>query len=167
MNKHNPMPSKNPANLWPEICASLLTAIELNGGLKHFAYETGINYFTARKILIDKRIESKMLDLLVLTADKFGYLEPIEKLVARCGYALIKLPEKRRLDTGTVQDHQNNLPICMGKTFDEIKTARSDGGIDEKEAVKIEAKSFRLIQETIDLVDDIKREAGANGGKEG
>jgi hypothetical protein len=158
MINHTPAPSKNPANLWPEICASLLTAINLNGGLKHFAYETGINYFTARKILIDKRIESKLLDMLVLTADKFGYLEPIEKLAARCGYALIKLPEKKRLDTGTAQDHQNNLPICMGKTFDEIKSARADGMVDEREAAKIEAKSFRLIQEVVELTEDIKRE---------
>lgn len=158
MNKHNPESPRSKANLWPEICASLLTAIELNGGLKHFAYETGINYFTARKILIDKRIESKLLDLLVLTADKFGYLEPIEKLAARCGYALIKLPEKKRLDTETAQDHQNKLPIYLGETFREIKSARADGGIDEKEAAKIESRSFRLIQEVVELTEDIKGE---------
>lgn len=146
------------ANLWSEICASLLMAIEINGGLKHFAYETGFNYFTARKILVDKRIESKLLDLLVLTADKFGYLEPIEKLAARCGYALIKLPEKKKADKGTAQDHQNNLPVYLGETFKEIKAARADGAIDEKEAAKIEAKSFRLIQEAVELNEDIKGE---------
>ena len=158
MNKYRAEPSKCQENLWSEICASLLAAIELNGGLKHFAYETGINYFTARKILVDKRIESKLLDLLVLTADRFGYLEPIEKLAARCGYALIKLPEKKRADKVTAQDHQNNLPVYLGETFKEIKSARADGGIDEKEAAKIETKSFRLIQEVVELNADIKSE---------
>jgi hypothetical protein len=158
MNKYKSEPPETKANLWAEICASLLTAIELNGGLKHFAYETGINYFTARKILIDKRIESKLLDLLVLTADKFGYLEPIEKLAARCGYALIKLPEKKRADKETAQDHQNNLPVCLGRTFEEIKSARADGMIDEKEAAKIEARGFRLIQEVVELNADIHSE---------
>jgi len=158
MNNHNALPPRNQSKLWAEICASLLTAIELNGGLKHFAYETGINYFTARKILIDKRIESKLLDLLVLSADKFGYLEPIEKLAARCGYALIKLPEKKLADKLAAQDHQNNLPVYLGETFKEIKSARADGGIDEKEAAKIEARGFRLIQEVIELNADIHSE---------
>ncbi len=85
-------------------------------------------------------------------------VEPIEKLAARCGYALIKLPEKKRSDKETAQDHQNKLPIYLGKTFEEIKTARADGGIDEKEAAKIEARSFRLIQEVVELTEDIKGE---------
>ena len=137
------------------IRTTILELAEKNGGLKKIAEKAGINYSTLWNQL------NRNAGVLAYTVPKItsGIKNPrlLEKICDPCGYIPIQKQAFLRTKRKSIRKREVDLSITVGRAFEIIEKAFSDGKITKPEYDDIHSALNELRRKEAELDEQIKQ----------